>query len=74
LVPTSDLLSSTVSPVSAGQFIDSYVLLRVGGAERLVVDAALALKKRGHDVEIFTSYHEDGKGGRSFEETRNGTF
>ncbi|GAA5966306.1 hypothetical protein JCM3765_005250 [Sporobolomyces pararoseus] len=48
--------------------------LGLGGAERLVVDAALALKKRGHEVEIFTSYHEDGKGGRSFEETRNGSL
>ncbi|GAA6024982.1 hypothetical protein JCM11491_002809 [Sporobolomyces phaffii] len=48
--------------------------LGLGGAERLVVDAAVALKKRGHDVEIFTSYHEDGKGARSFEETRNGSL
>ena len=39
-----------------------------------MVDAALALKKRGHEVEIFTSYHEDGKKGRSFEETRNGAY
>ncbi|GAA5905126.1 GDP-Man:Man(1)GlcNAc(2)-PP-dolichol alpha-1,3-mannosyltransferase [Sporobolomyces salmoneus] len=48
--------------------------LGLGGAERLVVDAALELKKRGHDVEIFTSYHEDWKSGRSFEETRNGSL
>ncbi|BGO99960.1 Alpha-1,3-mannosyltransferase-like protein [Rhodotorula toruloides] len=48
--------------------------LGLGGAERLVVDAAVALQKRGHDVEIFTSYHEDGEKGRSFEETRNGTL
>jgi hypothetical protein len=45
-----------------------------GGAERLVVDAAVGLQKRGHTVEIFTSYHEDGKNGRSFEETRDGTL
>lgn len=44
-----------------------------GGAERLVVDAAVELQKRGHDVEVFTSYHEDGEDGRSFEETRDGT-
>lgn len=37
-----------------------------------MVDAAVGLQKRGHSVEIFTSYHEDGKGGRSFEETRDG--
>lgn len=45
---------------------------RAGGAERLVVDAAVGLQKRGHTVEVFTSHHEDGKAGRSFEETRDG--
>lgn len=59
-------------PVAEPQRADSESISYLGGAERLVVDAALALKKRGHEVEIFTSYHEDGKGGRSFEETRNG--
>lgn len=44
----------------------------LGGAERLVVDAAVGLQKRGHTVEIFTSHHDDSKGGRSFEETRDG--
>ncbi|GAA5865843.1 hypothetical protein JCM8547_005732 [Rhodosporidiobolus lusitaniae] len=48
--------------------------LGLGGAERLVVDAAVALQKRGHEVEVFTSYHEDGEKGRSFEETRDGTL
>ncbi|BGP13577.1 hypothetical protein JCM10213_008714 [Rhodosporidiobolus nylandii] len=48
--------------------------LGLGGAERLVVDAAVELQKRGHDVEVFTSYHEDGPKGRSFEETRDGTL
>ncbi|GAA6000940.1 GDP-Man:Man(1)GlcNAc(2)-PP-dolichol alpha-1,3-mannosyltransferase [Rhodotorula paludigena] len=48
--------------------------LGLGGAERLVVDAAVALQKRGHEVEVFTSYHEDGAKGRSFDETRNGTL
>ncbi|SCV67043.1 BQ2448_5689 [Microbotryum intermedium] len=48
--------------------------LGIGGAERLVVDAAVALQQRGHHVEVFTSYHEDGPKGRSFEETRNGTL
>lgn len=43
-----------------------------GGAERLIVDAAVALQKRGHEVEVFTSYHEPGKEGRSFDETRDG--
>ena len=44
----------------------------IGGAERLIVDAAVGLQKRGHDVEIFTSHHESGPTGRSFEETRDG--
>lgn len=42
---------------------------RAGGAERLVVDAAVALQQRGHDVELFTSWHDDR---RSFPETRDG--
>lgn len=37
-----------------------------------MVDAAVALQKRGHEVELFTSFHEDGPNGRSFEETRDG--
>lgn len=40
-----------------------------GGAERLVVDAAIALQRRGHSVEIFTSRHDPT---RCFEETQNG--
>ncbi|KAL8293041.1 hypothetical protein RQP46_000735 [Phenoliferia psychrophenolica] len=48
--------------------------LGIGGAERLVVDAAVSLQRRGHTVEIFTSHHDDGAGGRSFEETRDGTL
>ncbi|KAK4700074.1 hypothetical protein P7C70_g6178, partial [Phenoliferia sp. Uapishka_3] len=46
--------------------------LGIGGAERLVVDAAIGLQKRGHTVSIFTSHHQDGPTGRSFEETRSG--
>ncbi|KPV75705.1 glycosyltransferase family 4 protein [Rhodotorula graminis WP1] len=48
--------------------------LGLGGAERLIVDAAVALQKRGHEVTVFTSYHEPGKEGRSFDETRDGTL
>lgn len=39
-----------------------------GGAERLVVDAALALKRRGHEVDIYTSHHDVN---HCFEETRD---
>ncbi|KAI0373173.1 alpha-1,3-mannosyltransferase ALG2 [Pilatotrama ljubarskyi] len=45
--------------------------LGIGGAERLVVDAALGLQKLGHTVEIYTSHHEPG---HCFEETRDGTL
>lgn len=43
--------------------------LGIGGAERLVVDAALALKRRGHSVHILTNHHDPS---HCFEETRNG--
>lgn len=44
--------------------------LGIGGAERLVVDAAVGLQERGHRVVIFTS-HCDPK--HCFEEARDGT-
>jgi alpha-1,3/alpha-1,6-mannosyltransferase len=43
--------------------------LGIGGAERLVVDAAVGLKNRGHRVVIFTS-HCDPK--HCFDEARDG--
>lgn len=43
--------------------------LGIGGAERLVVDAALALKRRGHSVRFLTNHHDPN---HCFEETRNG--
>ena len=45
--------------------------LGIGGAERLVVDAAVALQKRGHSVLITTAHHDRT---RCFEETRDGTL
>ncbi|XP_057339592.1 alpha-1,3/1,6-mannosyltransferase ALG2 [Microplitis mediator] len=45
--------------------------LGIGGAERLIVDAALALKKFGHDVNIVTTHHDPK---RSFAETNDGTL
>lgn len=41
----------------------------VGGAERLIVDAAMELSSHGHDVHIFTSHHDRN---RCFEETVSG--
>lgn len=45
--------------------------LGIGGAERLVVDAALALKNCGHKVSFLTNHHDKS---HCFEETRNGTL
>ena len=45
--------------------------LGIGGAERLVVDAAVALQKRGHSVVLHTAHHDTS---RCFVETRDGTL
>ncbi|XP_033227567.1 alpha-1,3/1,6-mannosyltransferase ALG2 [Belonocnema kinseyi] len=45
--------------------------LGVGGAERLVVDAALALKNKGHEVKFVTSHHDPD---HCFIETKDGTI
>ncbi|KAE9394727.1 mannosyltransferase [Gymnopus androsaceus JB14] len=43
--------------------------LGIGGAERLVVDAALGLQNLGHQVDIYTSHHDPN---HCFEETKDG--
>lgn len=45
--------------------------LGIGGAERLIVDAALALKSKGHEVELFTAHHDQS---HCFSETKDGTL
>ena len=45
--------------------------LGIGGAERLIVDAGLALKAEGHDIHIFTAHHDPE---HCFKETRDGTL
>uniref|UniRef100_M1CZS4 Alpha-1,3/1,6-mannosyltransferase ALG2 n=1 Tax=Solanum tuberosum TaxID=4113 RepID=M1CZS4_SOLTU len=45
--------------------------LGIGGAERLIVDAAMELASLGHKVHIFTSHHDKN---RCFEETLSGVF
>ncbi|TYK16295.1 alpha-1,3/1,6-mannosyltransferase ALG2 [Cucumis melo var. makuwa] len=45
--------------------------LGIGGAERLIVDAAVELASHGHSVHIFTSHHDKN---RCFEETLAGAF
>jgi alpha-1,3/alpha-1,6-mannosyltransferase len=41
--------------------------LGIGGAERLIVDIAKAMKVLGHSVKLYTSHHDPS---RCFEETR----
>ncbi|KAJ7702438.1 mannosyltransferase [Mycena rosella] len=43
--------------------------LGIGGAERLVVDAAIGLQALGHPLVIYTSHHDPN---HCFDETRNG--
>ncbi|EEP79817.1 hypothetical protein UREG_04663 [Uncinocarpus reesii 1704] len=45
--------------------------LGIGGAERLILDAALALQSRGHRVTIYTSHRDPS---HCFEEARDGTL
>ncbi|CAO3624923.1 unnamed protein product [Cunninghamella echinulata] len=45
--------------------------LGIGGAERLVVDAAIAAQTKGHQVILYTSHHDPQ---HCFEETRDGTL
>jgi alpha-1,3/alpha-1,6-mannosyltransferase len=45
--------------------------LGIGGAERLVVDAAVHLQSAGHRVALFTAHHDQT---RCFEETRDGSI
>ncbi|KAF5389986.1 hypothetical protein D9757_003742 [Collybiopsis confluens] len=45
--------------------------LGIGGAERLVVDAALGLQNLGHTVDIYTSHHDPN---HCFEETKDGSL
>ncbi|KAG8217139.1 alpha-1,3-mannosyltransferase ALG2 [Butyriboletus roseoflavus] len=45
--------------------------LGIGGAERLVVDAALGLQSLGHTVDVYTSHHDPN---HCFDETRDGTL
>lgn len=45
--------------------------LGIGGAERLIVDAAVELASRGHHVHIFTAHYDKN---RCFDETKEGNF
>lgn len=45
--------------------------LGLGGAERLVVDAAVELTRFGHTVDMYTAYYDPN---RCFDETQSGAF
>ncbi|XP_071952499.1 alpha-1,3/1,6-mannosyltransferase ALG2-like [Antedon mediterranea] len=45
--------------------------LGIGGAERLIVDAGLALKQQGFEVKMFTAHHDPK---HCFSETKDGTL
>lgn len=62
-----------VSPAQASQrrVVFFHPDLGIGGAERLIVDAAVGLQEQGNQVTIFTS-HCDPQ--HCFEEARNGQF
>ncbi|KAG9247131.1 hypothetical protein BJ878DRAFT_219748 [Calycina marina] len=45
--------------------------LGIGGAERLIIDAAVGLQNRGHKVVVFTSYRDPR---HCFDEARDGTL
>lgn len=45
--------------------------LGIGGAERLVIDAAVGLQKLGHEIVIYTSYRDTQ---HCFDEARDGTL
>lgn len=45
--------------------------LGIGGAERLVLDAALAFRNKGHQVSFYTNHHDPT---HCFAETRDGSF
>lgn len=45
--------------------------LGIGGAEKSMIDAALALKKHGHEVEFITAHHDPT---HCFPETKDGSF
>jgi alpha-1,3/alpha-1,6-mannosyltransferase len=45
--------------------------LGIGGAERLIIDAAVGLQEEGHKVTIFTSHCDPN---HCFEEARDGQY
>ncbi|OAQ69747.1 mannosyltransferase [Pochonia chlamydosporia 170] len=62
---------STTTPLPSSTIVFFHPDLGIGGAERLVVDAAVGLQSRGHKVVIFTNHCDPT---HCFDECRNGTL
>lgn len=60
-----------ISIVDMVQILFLHPDLGIGGAERAVIDAALALKSKDHQVQFVTSHHDIS---HCFQETKDGTL
>ncbi|KAF6228959.1 hypothetical protein HO133_007071 [Letharia lupina] len=60
-----------IPPNKANNIVFFHPDLGIGGAERLVIDAATGLQKLGHKITIFTSYRDPN---HCFDEARDGTL
>ena len=66
-----DAAQSASGTVQKGAIVFFHPDLGIGGAERLVVDAAVGLQERGHRVVIFTNHCDPG---HCFDECRDGSL
>jgi alpha-1,3/alpha-1,6-mannosyltransferase len=65
-------MSDTINPeTDQGTVVFFHPDLGIGGAERLVVDAAVGLQLRGHRVVVFTNHCDPA---HCFDECRDGRF
>ncbi|KAM0513907.1 hypothetical protein ACHAPE_007262 [Trichoderma viride] len=64
-------LQADARPAPDGTIVFFHPDLGIGGAERLVVDAAVGLQQRGHHVVIFTNHCDRN---HCFDECRDGTL
>ncbi|KAG9256177.1 uncharacterized protein F5Z01DRAFT_649410 [Emericellopsis atlantica] len=70
-VPAPAQAAGSDSNQEQGTIVFFHPDLGIGGAERLVVDAAVGLQARGHKVVIFTNHCDPG---HCFDECRDGTL
>lgn len=61
----------TSAPSKTKNIVFFHPDLGIGGAERLIIDAAVALQNLGHKITIFTSYRDKN---HCFDEARDGTL